>query len=54
MHRSKIVHRDIKPENIIKSGDIYKLTDFGFAITEEDIRNSPITNHVGTALYSSP
>lgn len=31
LHSNKIIHQDIKCNNIIKSGDIYKIIDFGLA-----------------------
>lgn len=38
IYRNKIVHRDIKPANIFISGKIYKVADFGFSISAEQIK----------------
>ena len=44
-----IIHRDIKPANIIRSGNTWKIADFGFAIrSSKQIRTK---YNVGTPLY---
>lgn len=47
-----VIHRDIKPANIMRVGNKWKLSDFGFAVKSrfgfKDRMN------VGTPLYMAP
>lgn len=47
-----VIHRDIKPANIMRAGNKWKLSDFGFAVKSrfgfKDRMN------VGTPLYMAP
>jgi NIMA (never in mitosis gene a)-related kinase len=53
IYRNKIVHRDIKPANIFISGRTYKVADFGFSISAEQIKE-PCNYNVGSPLYMAP
>lgn len=47
-----IIHRDLKPANILRSGERWKIADFGFAIeSESEIKTK---YNVGTPLYMPP
>ncbi len=53
IHDAGILHRDLKPANvIIDSNGRAKITDFGIAGIEADIKNEEI--RVGTPAYMSP
>ncbi|CAD8142788.1 unnamed protein product [Paramecium pentaurelia] len=54
LHDQKIIHRDIKPANILISNGIYKLSDFGFAIVENDFESIIKRFSVGTPVYMAP
>ncbi|CAK75830.1 unnamed protein product (macronuclear) [Paramecium tetraurelia] len=54
LHDQKIIHRDIKPANILRLNGIYKLSDFGFAIVENDFESIIKKFHVGTPVYMAP
>ncbi|CAK73457.1 unnamed protein product (macronuclear) [Paramecium tetraurelia] len=54
LHEQKIIHRDIKPANILRSDGIYKLSDFGFAIFENDFESIVKRFSVGTPVYMAP
>ncbi|CAD8067577.1 unnamed protein product [Paramecium sonneborni] len=54
LHDQKIIHRDIKPANILRSNGIYKLSDFGFAIIENDFESIIKRFSVGTPVYMAP
>ncbi|CAD8151092.1 unnamed protein product [Paramecium octaurelia] len=54
LHDQKIIHRDIKPANILRSDGIYKLSDFGFAIFENDFESIVKRFSVGTPVYMAP
>ena len=45
----KILHRDLKPSNILRSGKIWKIADFGFAVRAESGFTDSI--NVGTPMY---
>lgn len=47
-----IIHRDLKPANILRTGNIWKIADFGFAIQSgNEIKTQ---YNVGTPLYMPP
>lgn len=47
-----IIHRDLKPANILRTGNRWKIADFGFAIkSDSEIRTK---YNVGTPLYMPP
>ena len=50
----EIIHRDIKPANILKSNDVYKLADFGFAVIENQYESIIKKFNVGTPMYMAP
>ncbi|CAD8066867.1 unnamed protein product [Paramecium sonneborni] len=54
LHDQKIIHRDIKPANILRLDGTYKLSDFGFAIVENDFESIIKKFHVGTPVYMAP
>lgn len=49
IHSRKIIHRDIKPENIIFKNEIFKITDFGVAVAQEEDDSI-----IGTIPYWAP
>lgn len=51
MQKKKMVHRDIRPENILKKGEEYFITDFGFIIKLERAEFGSIA---GNPAYASP
>ncbi len=55
-HDQKIIHRDLKPANILieRASGRVKLTDFGLARGEQDIRLTEIGIIIGTPQYMSP
>lgn len=47
-----VIHRDLKPANILRSGNKWKIADFGFAIrSDSEIKTK---YNVGTPLYMPP
>lgn len=46
---NRIIHRDLKPANIMRSGKIWKISDFGFATKAQ---TGFVDNvNVGTPMY---
>lgn len=52
MHKQKIAHRDIKPGNIFRTGEVYKIGDFGDFY--EIKHGSTTKSAAGTTGYMSP
>ncbi len=52
VHSKGVIIRDIKPENILKSGETYKLCDFGWSVQMDDIEWRK--KKAGTCAYMSP
>lgn len=52
IHKNGIIIRDLKPENIVKTGDTFKLCDFGWSVfmSNTDLRSQK----AGTLAYMSP
>lgn len=47
-----ISHRDLKPANVVKHGDFFKITDFGFS--RQCSPTEMMKSLVGTPLYMAP
>jgi len=48
------IHRDIKPANILLKGDLFKITDFGFACKADISGNTLIRDICGSPMYEAP
>lgn len=54
-HSQGIIHRDLKPENIMLTPDgRVKVTDFGLAQVQNEVRVTPAGALLGTVLYLAP
>lgn len=54
-HSQGIIHRDLKPENIMLTPDgRIKVTDFGLARVQNEVRVTPAGALLGTVLYLAP
>ncbi|MCB9418204.1 MAG: protein kinase [Ardenticatenaceae bacterium] len=54
-HNQGIIHRDLKPENIMLTPDgRIKVTDFGLAQVQNEVRVTPAGALLGTVLYLAP
>ncbi|KAM3132941.1 hypothetical protein pb186bvf_014937 [Paramecium bursaria] len=51
--KSGIIHRDLKPANILINKGVFKLADFGFAKSVDNL-SIMLDSCVGTPLYMSP
>jgi serine/threonine-protein kinase ULK/ATG1 len=47
-----VIHRDIKPANVMRVGNKWKISDFGFAVKSKYGFKDRI--NVGTPLYMAP
>lgn len=47
-----VIHRDLKPANVLRIGNKWKISDFGFAVKTKYGFKDKI--NVGTPLYMAP
>ena len=47
-----VIHRDIKPANVLRAGNKWKISDFGFAVKSRFAFKDRV--NVGTPLYMAP
>src|SRR5262245_26329779 len=55
-HAQGLIHRDIKPANILLENGVerVKITDFGLARTQDEMRATQVGTIVGTPVFMSP
>ena len=54
MVQKNYIHRDIKPANALSKGNVFKVSDFGFAAKVNIKGKEKLDLFCGTPIYEAP